>query len=298
MMELNLNSYKNIDKSTQLILNENGAFSVVSLDNDQNQTRKYQYDIESGFLQFFFSLNNDSIVAFNMEHCAINLEANQSAMVYIPGSKVKTLIKLGPQSHIYCLIVPVNHFHQLLADNITIPFNLDFQNDSKNIMDIKEISPAVKVVLHQFASRKIEEHLKPLFVKGKVYELLSHYFNNDDHIDLEKCPFMANSETVAKIKNAKDIVLEHMANPPSLEELAKVVGLNIKQLKIGFKEMYGMPVYTFLLNYKLDYAKQLLEEEELSVNEIATLIGYSSSSHFIAAFKKKYGLSPKKYLSA
>ena len=111
-------------------------------------------------------------------------------------------------------------------------------------------------------------------------------------------PIMANSETVAKIKNAKEIVLEHMANPPSLEELAKVVGLNIKQLKIGFKEMYGMPVYTFLLNYKLDYAKQLLEEEELSVNEIATLIGYSSSSHFIAAFKKKYGLSPKKYLSA
>jgi len=297
-MNSDLSSYKNIDKSTQVILNENGAFTVVSLDNPQNQSRKFQYDIESGFLQFFFALNNSNTVAFNMEHCAIELESNQTAMVYIPGASIKTLVKLGPQSHLYALIVPVTHFHQLLADNVSIPFNLDFLNDSKNIMDVKDISPAVKVVLHQFASKKIEDHLKPLFIKGKVYELLSHYFNNDNHIDLEKCPFMANSETVAKIKKAKDIILEHMANPPGLEELAKIVGLNMKQLKIGFKEMYGMPVYTFLLNYKLDYAKTLLENEKLNVSEIASLIGYSSSSHFIAAFKKKYGLSPKKYLSA
>ena len=64
---------------------------------------------------------------------------------------------------------------------------------------------------------------------------------------------------------------------------------------MGFKEFYGVPVYTFLLNYKLDYAKKLLEENQLNVSEIALQIGYTNSSHFIAAFKKKFNITPKQF---
>ncbi len=291
-------SYKNIDRSTHLLLNENQEFSLISIDNPNNQSRKYTYDLEEGYIQFLFALNNNCTVAFNFEHCALELQANQSALVYIAGPQLKTLCKLSSQSHLYSLIIPVNHFHKLVSDNISIPFKFDISSGTKSIMETKDISPAVKVVLHQFESKKIEDHLKSLFIKGKVYELLSHYFNSEDHIDVEKCPFMANSETVSKIKRSKDLIIEHMANPPSLEELAKTVGLNIKQLKMGFKELYGMPVFTFLLHYKLEYAKKTLQEESLSVSELATLVGYSSSSHFIAAFKKKFGITPKKFTQA
>jgi len=86
-----------------------------------------------------------------------------------------------------------------------------------------------------------------------------------------------------------------MINPPSLEELAKQVGLNIKKLKTDFKEFYGVPVFTFLLNYKMELAKKLLQEQKLNVNEIAINLGYSTSSHFIAAFKRKYKITPKQY---
>jgi AraC family transcriptional activator of pyochelin receptor len=64
---------------------------------------------------------------------------------------------------------------------------------------------------------------------------------------------------------------------------------------MGFKEFYGTPVFTFLLNYKLDYSKKLLEDNNLNVSEIAILIGYSNSSHFIAAFKKRFGVTPKQF---
>ncbi|MGB0837846.1 MAG: helix-turn-helix domain-containing protein [Flavobacteriaceae bacterium] len=293
----NLSTYKNIDKSSNVILNEIQEFSLISLDNPYNQTRKFVYDLDSGYVQIFFALNNKCTVAFNHEHCAIELDANQSALVYIPSPELKTLCKLSNQSHLYSLVVPINHFHKLLTDNISIPMKFDFSITNQSIIETQDISPSVKVVLHQFKGKKMEEHLKPLFIKGKVYELLSYYFNNEDHIDIEKCPFMANSDTVSKIKQAKDLVVEHMASPPSLEELAKAVGLNIKKLKIGFKEMYGMPVFTFLLNYKLDYAKNLLVEQGLSVSEVANLVGYSNSSHFIAAFKKKFNTTPKKYIS-
>jgi len=48
----------------------------------------------------------------------------------------------------------------------------------------------------------------------------------------------------------------------------------------------------------MDYARQLLDSGSYNVNEVGLKIGYSTGSHFIAAFKKKFGTTPKKYLMA
>ena len=87
-----------------------------------------------------------------------------------------------------------------------------------------------------------------------------------------------------------------MDTPPSLKELAKASALNEYQLKMGFKEIYGNTVYGFLLDHKLDHSRILLDSGKLQVNEVAYQMGYTNPSHFIAAFKKKFGITPKKYL--
>ena len=63
----------------------------------------------------------------------------------------------------------------------------------------------------------------------------------------------------------------------------------------GVEDFYGVPVFTFLLNYKMELAKKLLQEQQFNVNEIALQLGYSTSSHFIAAFKRKYKITPKQF---
>ena len=68
------------------------------------------------------------------------------------------------------------------------------------------------------------------------------------------------------------------------------------KLKEGFKQIYGDSVFSFLFDYKMEVARKLLESGEHNVNEVGHKIGYSTSSHFIAAFKKKYGTTPKKYI--
>ena len=45
----------------------------------------------------------------------------------------------------------------------------------------------------------------------------------------------------------------------------------------------------------MELAKTLLQEQQLNVNEIAIHLGYSTSSHFIAAFKRKYKITPKQF---
>ncbi|MNQ11537.1 Regulatory protein PchR [compost metagenome] len=99
-----------------------------------------------------------------------------------------------------------------------------------------------------------------------------------------------------KIRKAKEIIIANMAEPPGLQELADEISLNLKKLKMGFKQIYGDTVYGFLFDYKMDFARKLLDSGSYNVNEVGLKIGYSTGSHFIAAFKKKFGTTPKKYL--
>ncbi|NNK20846.1 MAG: helix-turn-helix transcriptional regulator, partial [Flavobacteriaceae bacterium] len=63
-------------------------------------------------------------------------------------------------------------------------------------------------------------------------------------------------------------------------------------------QIYGDTVYSFLFEHKMEMARKMLETNQYNVNEVGLKVGYSTSSHFIAAFKKKYGTTPKKYLMA
>jgi AraC family transcriptional activator of pyochelin receptor len=126
--------------------------------------------------------------------------------------------------------------------------------------------------------------------------LLSLYFNKNEDTDIEQCPFLIDEDNVRKIRLAKEIILKNMSEPPSLQELSEEIGLSLNKLKEGFKQLYGDTVFGYLLNHKMEEARRMLASTNYNVNEVGLRIGYSTSSHFIAAFKKKYGTTPKKYL--
>jgi hypothetical protein len=54
---------------------------------------------------------------------------------------------------------------------------------------------------------------------------------------------LIDEDNVIKIK--KEIIIANMAEPPGLQELADEIGLNLKKLKMGFKQIYGDTVYGF-----------------------------------------------------
>ena len=93
---------------------------------------------------------------------------------------------------------------------------------------------------------------------------------------------------MAKIRLAKEIIIERMTEPPTLQELADEIQLPLNRLKEGFKQVYGDTVFSFLFEYKMERARQLLAEGSLNVNEVGLEIGYSAASHCIAAFRRKY----------
>ena len=76
-----------------------------------------------------------------------------------------------------------------------------------------------------------------------------------------------------------------------------MVGVGEKKLKVGFKQVFGLPVFEYFRNYRMEVARELLAAGDMNVTEIGVHIGYQSLSHFSHKFFKRYGVTPKKFQS-
>ncbi|WP_430467045.1 helix-turn-helix domain-containing protein [Winogradskyella ouciana] len=274
------------------------GFFVLTYKNEDNAVQILEREIDSSYLQFHFCTKGKADFVFNNGNYTLNITEDMSLLLYNPQRDLPIHLELQPQSWLVSFVISIKKFHGLFSKDANyITFLTDDNKDKKYYTDGK-ISPSMAVVLNQLISFGLHDSIKPLYFKGKVYELLSLYFNRNEEADIEQCPFLVDEENVAKLKKAKDIIIANMAEPPTLQELSETIGLSLKKLKEGFKQIYGDTVYGFLFDYKMEVARKLLESDDYNVNEVALKVGYSTASHFIAAFKKKFGTTPKKYIQA
>ena len=133
--------------------------------------------------------------------------------------------------------------------------------------------------------------LKNLFLFSKSLELL--VLQAELYGEGKELPFIKTENDRKKLVEARDYLSLHLENPPSLNELSKLVGLNEYKLKRGFKELFQTTVFGFIHHERMQQAKRLLLDTDKSAKEIAYATGYSSPQHFSAAFKREFGVSPK-----
>jgi AraC-like DNA-binding protein len=289
---------KNIAQgSFQEVLIEDGFF-VLKIQNDGSETQKVTREIDSSFIQFHFCLKGTAKFIFNDGRYALEVSEENSLLLYNTQIDLPMNLELNPNSWLVSVVMTIRKFHSLFSKEADyIPF-LSSDNKDKKYYSQEGVSPAIAVILSQMINYNLHPSIKELYIKGKVYELISLYFNKSDDADIEQCPFLVDEDNVRRIKKAKEIMISRMAEPPTLTELSEEIGLSLKKLKEGFKQIYGDSVFSFLFDYKMDYARKMLETGRHNVNEVGLKVGYSTASHFISAFKKKYGTTPKKYLMA
>ena len=281
---------------SQEVIKIEDDFILIRFQNDENETFQVEKQISQGLIQFHFGIKGKAKFIFNQGNYTLDLKEEKSLLLYNPQKELPLNLILEPQTWVISVIISIKKFHALFSTEASyIPF-LSGENQDKKYYNESDISPSMAIVLSQLFHYNLHPNIKNLYYKGKGYELLSLYFNRSEDPDAEQCPFLIDEENVMKIKKAKEIIIANMAEPPGLQELADEIGLNLKKLKMGFKQIYGDTVYGFLFDYKMDFARKLLDSGSYNVNEVGLKIGYSTGSHFIAAFKKKFATTPKKYL--
>lgn len=271
-------------------------FIVLRFQNDGDEISHYEREVGVDLIQFHFGIKGRAKFIFNQGRYALDLKEEVSLFLYNPQKELPVHLEIAPHSWVISVLISIKKFHGFFSEQADhIPF-LSSENIDKKYYKDEKINPAMAVVLSQLFHFNLHQSIKKLYFKGKIYELLSLYFNRAEDANIESCPFLVDEDNVIKIRKAKDIVIANMAEPPGLQELADQVGINLKKLKMGFRQIYGDTVYSFLFDYKMDYARKLLDSGSYNVNEVGLKIGYSTASHFISAFKKKFGTTPKKYL--
>jgi AraC-like DNA-binding protein len=272
------------------------GFYLLKYQNEQKQPVKVLRNINSNFIQFHFAGKGEGRFFFNNGSYKIPLLEENSLLLYNPKRDLPIDLELQPGSWVISIVISIKKFHALFSEEAGYISFLNLENRDKQYYKESPLSPGMMIVLNQVVNYNVVSTIRNLYYKGKCYELLSLYFNRSEEPNIEQCPFLSDEENVMKIRKAKDIIIANMAEPPSLQELSREIGLSLKKLKEGFKQIYGDSVFSFLFDYKMEYARKLLDTGEYNVNEVGLKVGYSTSSHFISAFRKKFGTTPKKYL--
>ena len=287
---------ENIARSASLFQEvEEGVF-ILHKENESDDYKIVSQEIKQHFIQFHFCDRAEVAFIFHGGNYSFPLKEMESLLLYNPKEILPLQVRLAPGAALFSLFITIGKFHSLFLEESGLIDFLSPGRQHEKYYTTGTISPHLSVILHQIRTIHLPKSLHLLYLRAKVYELLSLYFNKSQDNEGEACPFLSNEDNVQKIRQAKELLLSRMTSPPSLQELSKEVGLPLKKLKSGFKQIYGESVYSFLFDYKMELARKWLTTEQYNVNELSLKLGYSMPSHFIAAFKKKFGTTPKKYI--
>ncbi|CAH0147970.1 Regulatory protein PchR [Pedobacter sp. Bi27] len=136
--------------------------------------------------------------------------------------------------------------------------------------------------------------LKRLFLLSKTIELLVLQAESFNNFQNSKSEYIKHDYDKERIVFARDYLVKNIESPPTLVELAKIVGINEYKLKRGFKEMFNQTAFSYLSDLRLDLAKNDLLEGKKQATEIAFELGYCSLQHFSSAFKRKFAIPPSR----
>jgi AraC-like DNA-binding protein len=98
-----------------------------------------------------------------------------------------------------------------------------------------------------------------------------------------------------RIRRAEEFLRENFTSEFSLAEVSAIAEISPFYFIKLFKLQTGKTPYEFVLDIKIDRAKELLTEKGKNITEVCISCGFNNPSHFSSIFKRKTGVSPTEY---
>lgn len=137
----------------------------------------------------------------------------------------------------------------------------------------------------------LDGHSRRLFIRSKAIEILCHAFKVMVHDD-EQVMLDASAQMTRGVIKAQQRLMENFVAPPSLDDLARDVGLSRSSLCAGFRQIVGQTVFDYIADLRMQQALSMLNERAASITQIAYAVGYSHPSSFSLAVQRRFGTTP------
>ena len=159
------------------------------------------------------------------------------------------------------------------------------------------LTPEISAILQRLDQTSHSGFCDQLLLESKVIELLALQISQFETFQAAELPLALKKEEMDRMLEAREILINHTGDQLSLRTLAHLVGTNEFNLKRNFKIAFGNTVYGYLNQYKMEQAKTMLVEKDLTIAEVSLKMGYKYATHFSTAFKKYFGYLPNRIKS-
>ncbi|MEJ2766110.1 AraC family transcriptional regulator [Photobacterium sp. MCCC 1A19761] len=268
-------------------LAEDICFTKSTYQSETPLLSEIDYPVETTLL--VFGLTGESRLGF----CENSLNAIKPGDIWLFNLKGRTFYRYSSANtrhEMAVLKIPTNRLKRAYSSQDRL-FDAIFTKDHAQV--------AVRQDNHSWIAPLIDNPLHNPFdrmkAEGRALELLAHWLiplAQSVHLTQSKAPTYRNP-----VERARQILITAIANPPTLDALARDVGMSHTRLNRNFKKTYGKTVFSWLRAYRLELAKSYLSDVAHSITEVAHLCGFSSASHFTQAFRQQEGLTPIDYRS-
>ena len=161
------------------------------------------------------------------------------------------------------------------------------------------VTPRVTELIRQImAPQAFSPALRNLYLEGRAVEIVAETISAVMHTDRRTVPgSVLRSHETMRLRRAKDLIAESLTAPLSVELIARESGISASGLQRLFRLSEGHSVFEYVRRRRLDCAFEELEGGETSIQEASAIAGYSNPANFATAFRRQFGITPRKVLA-
>ena len=262
-----------------------------------HQNIRFSLEDHPAAFSFSFCLSGKSSTRYGIPRRTIEISSGKQGVFYCPDPNGTSCMGADQPLHQVGIVISSERLRSYFETDLHAihPVLRDILEQKRDDLfcHIQTITPAMGAALRQLLSCPFGGMTRKLFFESRALELIAHQLHQMS--DARPLPSTSGQRLHPgdrkRIELARDILVSNLENPPRLGQLARDAGMSHPKLNHCFRQVYGMTVFAYLRNERLNRAREMLDHG-LNVTETAYAVGYESLSHFSQAFKRQFGASP------
>lgn len=156
--------------------------------------------------------------------------------------------------------------------------------------------PALSKLIVDFASSAAREGIQLVRAENLAIQIIGEVLENVSFLRaVDPQNLRLSDRDVECLRNAREILVSQHMPPPTIDEIARRVGMSGTKLKSGFRSLFGHTIADYANDLRMTAAKDLLRKSDRPIAQVSAELGYEYQNSFTVAFRRKWGVLPKDY---
>ena len=254
---------------------------------DLRQDIVLEHGAEDDCLQLSFLMEGEKVITPEHSPDLVQVKG-ESYLASLRGFRGK--IRLGCEKPF--VEFKIRFAPSVVSDRVLTEFRFTRELSAQD--QIRPISRELFTILVDLECQDLSSPIQWIFLRAKALELLALQLQTTAHNSPEKGQGYG-SMHLRKLYHVRKRICDNLQDNYALSELAAEAGIPASLLNEEFTQAFGMSVKAYGTQMKMERARQMLEQTDRLIYEIAEAVGYKNATHFTAAFRRYFGQTPRQH---